>query len=222
MASAFIRDHEVIKTCTLCQTGERFFQTREGIFNERGNLVSQEERPDVWQLLAPNAIVVDDLRGALLSRFAVLETLLEPRPAAELFDYEYNLMMRDARRDAWDNAHLTFKHLQTKSLAQRYEACHIERVLGHKNGGDELWNSANRLTAEMHLAIAELILTPAPHSEAIKIKLRMAKSRGVPISQEEVADAIAKDERFLAAHPIRRADFIMPDRQKVEAHFPPA
>jgi hypothetical protein len=73
METRLINGNEVFTECTLTETGERFFRTRDGIFDERGNLVSERERPDVWQLLTPNAIVVDDLRGVALSRFAALE-----------------------------------------------------------------------------------------------------------------------------------------------------
>ncbi|MGP2491057.1 hypothetical protein ACTDI4_05445 [Mesorhizobium sp. PUT5] len=55
-------------------------------------------------------------------------------------------------------------------------------------------------------AFAEQLLTPAPSKDALAWKLRYMKTTGwgLRITREEAKAAIAADEEFLAAHPVRR------------------
>jgi hypothetical protein len=54
-------------------------------------------------------------------------------------------------------------------------------------------------------ALAMQLRTPAPDVAAVKWKRSQKDLAYIPITEEKVAAAIESDEKFLAAHPLRRS-----------------
>ncbi len=140
---------------------------------------------------------------------ASLETfiakVLEPVTEAELTDYEYNRLAREARKTTWDTA---------ERKAEYYEAFRNAalRVESGKNKGQhfkfgELVPTWGELTELHRAAFAEQLVTPAAHKLAIDWKKAQSKLLGYVrglVTPEQLATSIADDEDFLARHPIRR------------------
>ncbi|UVK43794.1 hypothetical protein BPNPMPFG_005634 [Mesorhizobium sp. AR07] len=141
--------------------------------------------------------MADLLQQKKLSAF--IEACLDPLPAAILVDTAYNSTMRHARWNEWRKARrLTEAYRAVRDLAEVFwhgplvglEAIHS--AIGDRH---QLWVERYRA------AVAVQILTPAPDQVSVKWKKQAAKDRYLPISSEQIAQAIAEDEAWLAAHP---------------------
>lgn len=140
---------------------------------------------------------------------ASLETfiakVLEPVTEAELTDYEYNRLAREARKTVWDAA---------ERKAEYYEALRNAalRVEAGENKGQhfkfrDIIPTWGELTEYHRIAFAEQLVTPAAHKLAIDWKRAQFKLLGYVrglVTQERLAESIADDEDFLARHPVRR------------------
>lgn len=129
-----------------------------------------------------------------------MERLLEPLPAADLVDVQYNLLLRRARNDAWRKA-----DAKTKYLLAKWEmecARDLYRTLFY---GDETCKAGWDGIKAARQARAEQILTPAPDQAAVRWKKNASKDRFLPIDNAKIERAIAEDEAWLAAHPAKRA-----------------
>lgn len=150
-------------------------------------------------------------RVADATYIAFVSAVLEPLPAEILIDTHYNFIARQTRREAWlraDAATCYFKamHAYIWAASRHYR---YEKLESLKSTAE----ISCCLTAEqLRAAIARQILTPAFDQAGVVWKRAVLadelRSRWpfkyFSITREETEAAIAADEAFLAAHPVRR------------------
>ncbi|MEN3146148.1 hypothetical protein ABCW43_02415 [Neorhizobium sp. IRAMC:178] len=135
--------------------------------------------------------------------------VMEPLPQGALTDFEYNRLLRDARRTAWHKGEATLR-LHHARLEIHDAMLIFDRVVAEQHLTDEdevaIYSKRDRMLANMKAATERQIRTPAPDQAAIEWKRRrMADLYSTArISREEIAELIAADEAFLAAHPIKK------------------
>jgi hypothetical protein len=84
------------------------------------------------------------------------------------------------------------RHVIAARQAEHYLACYEGRLL-----------DPNASAALVRKATGEQLLLPAPDKAALEWKRKASSSRGLPVSQQEITDAIRADEEFLASHPLQ-------------------
>lgn len=139
------------------------------------------------------------MRGDL-SNFIM--AVLDPLPTETLADREYNSLSRRVRADAWSKAEANWRACQAI-----LDLCYALQV-SHRHGNrhDVRMPDRELAVAASNQALATLLLTPVKWQ--INVDLKRSKLRRVPylpVSAEAVAAAIAADEAFLAAHPVKRS-----------------
>jgi|GEM_PF-5369518 len=134
--------------------------------------------------------------------------VMEPLSEEALIDTHYNLLARNARREAWDKARITSDYLQAKHDLVLIEMIYQRRVLGRSDAKVEHREQERlQLVDEVRVAVAVQIKTPAPDLAALDWKKRKRKdefSRFGTITLDEMNQCIAEDEAFLTAHPITK------------------
>ncbi len=151
---------------------------------------------------------------------AFIHAVLEPLPDGVLIDTQYNSIARQTRRDAWYRAYTKTRYFE--ALLEYVRAA--QSFYGQVEQSDILATIARMddmaLVIECRAAARAQILTPAYDQAGVAWKRTwlarlqaMSDSPTVylPINREETEAAIAADEAFLAAHPVKRCR-----RSKVE------
>lgn len=133
--------------------------------------------------------------------------VLEPVTDAELSDFEYNRMAREARRAPWNAIERKARYydaLRNAALCCDASLC---------DDGLETFEYADRLPGweemtELHrVAYAEQLVTPAHQAQDVDWKKKQIKMLGYVrglVTPAQLAASIADDEDFFARHPIRR------------------
>jgi hypothetical protein len=135
---------------------------------------------------------------------AFVSAVLEPLPDETLLDTEYNFIVRSSRRKVWRRAVATTRYFKV-ALEYGNAADNYSHVVEQNSIAGLLTNAHHTTLVKAYReAISRQILTPAPNIAAIAWK-RAQRDGYLPINQQEIEAAIAADERFLAAHPTRRA-----------------
>lgn len=129
---------------------------------------------------------------------------LDPLPPEVLIDTDYNRLMRRTRLAAWQKVEVvTGKFEATRAL---YSAEWSYATVYRKDR--EKANRARDKEFELLDPLRESrviqIMTPAPDERAVAWKRKAAKDSYLPIRDVRIEDAIARDEDFLANHPVSR------------------
>lgn len=138
-----------------------------------------------------------------------MSRVMEPLSEGALTDFEYNRLLRDTRRTTWHKGEATLKlyqaRLEIHDAMLIFDLVVAEQKLTTADE-DEHYRKRDRMLANMKAATERQIRTPAPDQAAIEWKRRrMADLNATArISREEIAEIIATDEAFLAAHPIKK------------------
>jgi hypothetical protein len=134
-----------------------------------------------------------------LSRF--IHACMEPLPAEELIDTKFNSMLRNQRHKQWHAAYCQYAALKGLLGATDYRLERVERLF---NAPISL-PSRDQILKRYREALAELLLTPTVRKSDVEWKKRQLKDlKYVPVDASDVEAAIAADDAFLAAHPIKR------------------
>lgn len=137
---------------------------------------------------------------------AFLWLAIEPLPAAELVDFEYNALARRARRAAWKKAELTTMYYDAQRKAAHAASCLMKHHgTNLMNTECDPWDLYQSRAEEWKRAVAAQIMTPA-HQKNDVVWKRKQKLTALSLDPEAVRKMIEADEAFLAAHPLRRAD----------------
>jgi hypothetical protein len=133
---------------------------------------------------------------------AFIDALMAPQPVEDLVDTDFNRLMRNARRDAWDKADartdLYLKMLDFFRAEDRYV------YLTERKERRGYTQREDQALKGYRAALAMQLRTPAPDVAAVKWKRSQKDLAYIPITEEQVVAAIESDEKFLAAHPTKR------------------
>lgn len=129
---------------------------------------------------------------------AFMLRVMEPLTEGELVDTQYNSLARQARFAAWSLAERVTMYYSALRKAASYAGA--KDVL-HLAPGCTLPPYGTILIA-WRAAVARQLLTPASQKADIDWKKRQDITY-LPVDAEDVTRAIAADEAFLAAHPVR-------------------
>jgi len=136
---------------------------------------------------------------------------LEPLPDEALIDTHYNSIARHARRDAWYRARTETHFFEALLQYVRAAKAYCKRI-DHINELQRIAEADDLdILRQKRSAVARQILTPAPTKAAVAWKRQAAEDKYLPVRPEDIEAAIAADEAFFAAHPVKRC------RSKVES-----
>lgn len=134
-----------------------------------------------------------------------IEALLEPLPDDALTDTNYNSLMRQARRQRWREAQTRTWYLEALARFQLSAALYAREIEGDTKKETANMEARHQTMPKLRRAVARQILTPAPDANAVAWKKNASKDGFLPITKQDIAEAIMLDEEFLSAHPVRRA-----------------
>lgn len=129
-----------------------------------------------------------------LSKF--IEACMDPLPDAVLIDTQYNSMVRQQRRDAWRAADAKTRCYK----ALREVAWYVDEDARYCVPTDVNIPPQKECLRLYRQAVADQLLTPVERKADIAWKRRQLLA-DLPVTEEQVAEAIAADERFIAMHP---------------------
>ncbi|EUB95906.1 hypothetical protein PMI07_002394 [Rhizobium sp. CF080] len=138
-----------------------------------------------------------------------MSRVMEPLSEGALTDFEYNRMLRDARRTAWHKAEATVRlhhaRLEIHDAILLFDLVVSEQQLTSADEADH-YRKRDRMLYRMKSATEDQIRTPAPDRAAIEWKRRRTADLYSTnrITREEIDDIVANDEAFLASHPVRQ------------------
>lgn len=132
-----------------------------------------------------------------------VSALMKPLPASDLVDVGYGKTLRALRKEAWIKAS-TVTEFWSLALDFRRSACRYRRRVGDLPIDLAFKLSDDELLAELRKATAAQILTPADTQLALAWKRRAIKMPCLPVRAADLTAAIATDEAFFAAHPVRK------------------
>jgi hypothetical protein len=138
--------------------------------------------------------------------------VLEPQPAESLIDIHFNLIARQARREAWRKASWTtecllkWRNFLTAADAYRGTENHDGLRIGNHFVPASIINPKElpSLVKLWREAVVAQILTPAPTLSDLAWKRAASRYRLLPIQKAQVNAAIAADEAFFIGHPVKR------------------
>lgn len=133
-----------------------------------------------------------------------LSRVLEPLPDHELVDTALNRAERDTRATAWSDARFTTDYWFAEMQCAWATATYAKRVINDSDKEKASIDDAVKFTREWRQAVGRQLLTPAPSKVDVAWKRRHADDKFLSVSRNEIQAAIASDEAFLSAHPIRR------------------
>ena len=129
-----------------------------------------------------------------------IHKVMEPLPEECLIDTHYNSIVRQQRRDAWRAANAKRRCYEALFRV----ACDVSQNFRYRVDAAVSVPSQSECLRLYREALAEQLLTPIEGKADIAWKRRV-RLGSLPVSKEQVEAAIAADEAFLAAHPVRRA-----------------
>ncbi|SFK72748.1 hypothetical protein [Methylocapsa palsarum] len=135
---------------------------------------------------------------------AFIANLLEPVLPHELDDFEYNKLARKCLEDAWKDVDARTRHDRAAFEFWDKYWCYYRFHMKDKSKADYAFEQRSSWLADWRKSVAEQLRTAACDSAGLAWKRRMEKEPCLSISREEIDAAIAADEAFLAAHPVRR------------------
>jgi hypothetical protein len=135
---------------------------------------------------------------------AFVATVLDRLPEQELTDLNYNQLVRHSRYDAWNRAAAATNYYKAATDFYFASAVYYGNVEVNSTLRPASESERQEAVNQWRAAVAQQILTPSYNRECVTWKLRAAKRGFLPISDEKIKDAIAADEAFLSAHPLKR------------------
>jgi hypothetical protein len=142
-----------------------------------------------------------------------MSAVLEPLPAEDLIDINYNKLVRADMWEKWRRAEVTteFNAAALRFYEARDGLRYYTDPQEFKDRMHEFHRGRAPLVAAYRQSLAFQLITPAPDGEALRWKrAQFLKNKAtehgyhLPIAEARIRASIDQDEKFLAAHPRRR------------------
>lgn len=143
---------------------------------------------------------VKEQRRALAS---FISACLDPLPPETLVDTDYNRLMRRTRLAAWQKVEVVTRKFEATRALYLAEWSYATVYRKDREKANKARDKEFELLDPLRESRVIQIMTPAPDERAVAWKRKAAKDY-LPVRDGRIVDAIARDEEFLANHPVSR------------------
>ncbi len=133
-----------------------------------------------------------------------IASCLEPIPGNQEIDLEYNRLVRKSGDNSWRPTYVEMRFYDSLLDCLLWSGVYFREI----KRDDKAYEQFNRLRFALldryRQSVVALLRAPISIKSHVKEKQVLAKQPCLPITQAEIDKILARDEAFLAAHPVFR------------------